>query len=749
MSRRNHVTAALLAGLMVLGAPIARATDAAWHPLSVDLSPTPNQDAMVAFDAGLNLLYVYDYYTPDRIWMLDPESQLWSSFVPGGSAPPAFSGRMILDAANDRLVLLRCVDPTPQVYTVNLTGPPVWTTFTPEDGPAPRVREAAVYDPLGQRMIVYGGVDGSTTRYDTWALYLDPGGMKWDKLYNFGPPGSREASQAIFDPIGNRLIIQGGVDRSVLGALFGDVRALSLGATPEWSFLAGSEGPARFGAAAAYDPSGRRMLIFGGTSAGGRQADSWAFDLDGHTWTQLDAGAAPGARSDVSGAIDRQGRFLIYGGRFGDGTEKNDLWGLDDSNGAAWNLVHADPLTRIDGRRDIVLAYDPLRHRTIVTGGTDVNGVDDQTWVLGPGDQRFLKLTTTNVGAANPLRSGGAGVWDPVRDRLLVFGGLNGAPSRDVIALDGATSAWSVVSVPLTPQPSTRMFASGAYDAARDRALFFAGYPLVNARNQVWALSLTGSPSWAQLAPDGTAPTQRYGHTFTADPGHDRMILFGGGDGGVVTNDLYVLSLAGAGTWTQLTGPGAPPPARTFHSAIYDPVNDRLLVWGGKGQFGVWLDDTWEYRFDGSGWHQLAPAVTPPGASASAVYDPNLHRMLVFGGETAQGLAHETWWMDLPGQTTGVPDGAPAGVGFALIGATPNPSFAAIKIAFSLPNGSPAKLELIDLAGRRVRAADVGALGAGRHVVDFGSRGAVAPGLYFARLSRGGEVQIARVCVMR
>jgi Galactose oxidase, central domain len=588
--------------------------------------------------------------------------------------------------------------------------------------------------------------------FDTWGLTLDnPDEMKWEPLIGYGGVLDRRGAQAIYDPIGHRMIVHGGI--STESGIRSDVWALSLNGPPVWTELPASGGPARYGAASAYDQASRRLLIFAGAGPrvpggdlNGWYQDSWAFSIDTHEWTALGATNPPDIRTLTNGATDAAGRFVIYGGATNHGGD-NDLWALEDTSGAAWSPVF-DDMPPMGGRRDAMLVYDPTRRRTIVTGGVGASGVVSETWVLGPGDLMFSKLAATNLGYAS--RSGGAAIWDPVRDRMIVFGGYSGSASRDVVALDGATSAWAVVATALSPQPSVRQYAGGAYDADRDRALFFAGYPVANARNQVWALSFAGTPTWTLLAPGGTAPTQRWGHTFTADAQHDRMIMFGGGDGpGVVTNDLYTLSLAGAGTWTKLTGPGTPPPGRTFHAAIYDPINDRLLIWGGKGVNGTWLDDTWEYGFGGSGWRQLTPTASPPGARASAIYEPELHRMLIFGGETAAGLAHETWTLDLAGQTTGVGGGAPTTAGLRLEGATPNPAFAAPRIAFTLPDGGPAKLELIDLAGRRLRYADVGALGAGRHVVDLSAGSAIAPGLYFARLSRAGETKIAKVCIAK
>jgi hypothetical protein len=85
---------------------------------------------------------------------------------------------------------------------------------------------------------------------------------------------------------------------------------------------------------------------------------------------------------------------------------------------------------------------------------------------------------------------------------------------------------------------------------------------------------------------------------------------------------------------------------------------------------------------------------------------------------------------------------------FALEGMTPNPSGGRARIAFTLPDGAPATLELLDVTGRHVARHDVGARGAGRHVVDA-TTAELAPGVYVVRLTRGDATLLARAAVVR
>lgn len=98
------------------------------------------------------------------------------------------------------------------------------------------------------------------------------------------------------------------------------------------------------------------------------------------------------------------------------------------------------------------------------------------------------------------------------------------------------------------------------------------------------------------------------------------------------------------------------------------------------------------------------------------------------------------------GETRVTIPGAPD---FALEGARPNPATEGLVVAFTLPDGAPAVLEVLDIGGRVLDARPVGQLGAGRHVVRMTTGSVLRPGLYYARLRRAGRSLTARAAVVR
>jgi len=101
-----------------------------------------------------------------------------------------------------------------------------------------------------------------------------------------------------------------------------------------------------------------------------------------------------------------------------------------------------------------------------------------------------------------------------------------------------------------------------------------------------------------------------------------------------------------------------------------------------------------------------------------------------------------------PSETAGVEDGE--ALCFALGAVRPNPMRGdRLSVEFVLARTGAARLELLDVAGRRVIGREVGVLGIGRHQVDLASGARLKPGLYLVRLVQGPNSRTTRVAVLR
>ena len=93
--------------------------------------------------------------------------------------------------------------------------------------------------------------------------------------------------------------------------------------------------------------------------------------------------------------------------------------------------------------------------------------------------------------------------------------------------------------------------------------------------------SSTSSPDGVWESVVGIPPAARQSHSAIFDPARNQMVIFGGDRADGINNEVWELSLTDPPVWYALQPAGTPPSPRSSHSAIYDPVRSRMLVFGG------------------------------------------------------------------------------------------------------------------------------------------------------------------------
>jgi galactose oxidase-like protein/fibronectin type III domain protein len=580
-----------------LSSAAAAADDGAWMPIL----PEAHANTPAIYDPVRDRMVVFwnDWRGINHVWVLSLDgTPTWSQVGPVGP-PPANGQTAIYDPVRDRMVVFA----DGGAWALSLAGSPTWSQLSPV-GTTPLVH-SAIYDPVRDRMIVYGG--GS----DLWALSL-AGSPSWTVFTPGGtPPSSAKGFTSVYDPPRDRIIVYGGE---------GEVWTISLAGSPIWTeFTPGGTVPS-VGSTyrAIHDPVRDRMLVFWGNGEYG-PLRVWALSLAGSpTWTELPPLSQ--GRTGFSVIYDPvRGRVAVCGGTNVYDIDLNDVWTLSLAETPNWSRLV--PNTALWGHRAI---YDPTRSRMLVFGGFPP--LNDEPYTLALSLEGSPALTEfTAVGTPPSVNDEHSAIYDPVRDRVIVYGG-----GSDVWALSLAGSpSWTVFTPGGTPPPSAKGFTS-VYEPLRDRMIVYGG------GSDVWALSLAGSPSWTVFTPGGTPPSSATSFTSVYDPLRDRMIVYGGYDSSYEPlNDVWELRLTGSPTWARLTPTGTLPAPRWGHTAIYDPVRDRMIVYGGALSTGDPLHDVWALSFAGSAsWRQLNPGGGVPFGQSqhSAVYDPVHDRMVVFAG---------------------------------------------------------------------------------------------------------------------
>jgi len=748
------------------------------------------------------------YLSPFAVAVAGPVDGSWSLAGPPGAR---FGHASAYDPVRDRIVFFGGTNSfsgagavNAQLLSLDLSGTdPAWTALIAAGSPPPaRYAHTMIYDPVRDRMLVFGGYTNSIFLQDVWELSL-VGTPTWTPLAPSGTkPAVRWGHGAAYDPVGDRMIVFGGGGNA--GALYNDVWSLSLSGSPAWTLLTPSGTPplTRRAASLVYDSNHQRLVMFGGFRVGTYLSDVWTLPLTGSlAWTPVVAGGSgPTGRAFHSATYDAgRDEMVVFAGS--DGGLKNDAFALSFTGPATWTPI----TTPGDGpgvRSWHTLVRDPVRDRDIAFSGVSSIVLAD-LWRL----DRAGTPAWTPIAASNPYileaRNGAAMIRDPVRDRLILFGGTGTTTLGDLWEWPLAAGQWARPLVAAGTPPSPRARASAIYDPVRDRMILYGGVtpgPVVV--GEVWELTLSGTPTWTQLSPVGGPPVVRQAHSAVYDPVTDAMVVFGGLNLVNHQNDVWRLSLAAPMTWTDITptAPGDKPGTRYGHFAALDPVQHRMYVFGGdppdaqtwrlelngtpvwsveptsgpssrhymsaiydaarhRGvMFGgnngaTYLNEAWALNFSagGAAWSALTPdgPLPPARFMAAAAYDVMRNRMLIFGGRNGILATDYNDLQSLQWEGALGVDPTPAPSPLALAPPWPNPSSGGVAIPFAMPSAGHARVRLYDVHGRFVRELLNGVVPAGPRELRWDRRTSAGDlsraGVYFVELQAAGERRTQRI----
>lgn len=295
------------------------------------------------------------------------------------------------------------------------------------DHPSGRAVFSLVEDPVARNVYLFGGYGYGGVQGDLWSLSLET--ETWTRLNVPGGPGPRWGTMSVYDPVGGRIIVFGGARSPFPGSEdpVNEVWALTLSGPLEWSRILplGTAPTARFAGVTVYDRMRNRMILFGGFASGTFYNDAWALDLSGTpTWRNLNpAGPLPTGRDAPAAVYDaRHDRVVLFGGFMGPNEAWfNDVWALDLSRNR-WREI--SPPGAPSPRREMAWAHDPRHHRMLIFGGGGPpDALSNQVWQLSLTHPPTWTLVEPDSGDAPSPRAGHYAVYDVASNRLVTFGG--------------------------------------------------------------------------------------------------------------------------------------------------------------------------------------------------------------------------------------------------------------------------------------------------------------------------------------
>jgi len=655
---------------------------------------------------------------------------------------------MVYDQGNQRMVLFAGYDlnfnRSNDIWEYNGSGR-TWTNVTPSGGSQPSRRQGAAlaYDPLRQRILMFGGSDnqGTVVLGDTWQWNTVT--KTWTQLNPSPAPPARVGSRMVCDAANDRIVLQGGWN-SFTGAMYADTWAWNPG-TATWTNLnpsvsSGSGRPfsQRTYHGLVYNTTNNRVTIFGGRGPTDLN-DLW--ELQGNTWVDITPGGTLPPGRGWSGVTyeSSNNRLVLYGGWNNTGMfSYQDSWAW---NGSSWTQLANGPTPR-DSHQFV---WDPNRGKSVVFGGfsNDVWELTGGTWTGPFNEVRWPPAQDEHSIAYDPINASG-------HRRIFLYGG--GAAHVWETFHFGSNNGTLTWRYPWLPAggPGGRIGHDMVYETSRDRAILFGGRQRTNGvvgatvYGDTWAFTRTpalANPAWTSL---GGGPPARYDHAMVYDPGHDQIVLFGGRDAaGTPLADTWIWN---GSSWLPA---GGGPPARFGHSMTYDSARGVVVLFGGDNGAGGKLGDTWEWNgslwaqrattgpsarsgaalaflggacggvlmfggrdqssvllddewiWNGTSWSSIAAPLRPsPRVNARMVWDPAEGRIWLFGGLTAAGLSGEMW------TATTVPATSGFSVNDVIVTETNSATTATFTVSLSPPQPAPASVSYATANGTATAGSD-------------------------------------------
>jgi len=293
-------------------------------------------------------------------------------------------------------------------------------------------------------------------------------------------------------------------------------------ATPEWFHVATNPPAAlqeRLFHGMVYDSVRGMTIMHGGLAGGQVLADTWAWD--GRNWTRLTQQGPATMAFSIAFDSDR-GVAVLHGGFNSSWQVIGGTWEWD---GQTWRRVNinAGP----GARGSSAMAYDPVRRRVVLHGGTlDVQGntLLSDTWA-------WDGTTWSEIPNANgPTRTLHQIVYDQRREVMVLFGGIDARGSGPVDTWEFDGTQWHQVAT--NGPPGGREIPILGYDPLRGVTILTSGgewpqdgFPAWKYFDDTWEWNGT---QWTEVTPEGTRPQKVQATAGALDLRRGRLVQFGG-----------------------------------------------------------------------------------------------------------------------------------------------------------------------------------------------------------------------------
>lgn len=288
-------------------------------------------------------------------------------------------------------------------------------------------------------------------------------------------------------------------------------------------------------------------------------------------------------------------------------------------------------------RRYSRIAYDIEERKIILFGGlTKENSSLNDTWIFDVLTKQWKQVYPQH----SPEARFGHTMDYIGNNEVLLFGGMNENSEffNDIWVYNVRNNTW--LKIDSYGGPQKRAFHSST--VVKDKIYYFGGLlPYGEVKNDLWQYNIITS-SWTFITSTSPLPTKRYSAGLCYDTVNKKLILFGGYTGTQYLNDTWSYDIE-SNIFVNCN-PSYPPGERSVGQMVYDTLNNRVILFGGRGSREMY-DDTWFYNYKSNEWRFVPPnnAIAPAKRDGhTMVYLQDRQEAVLFGG-AGQQYYNDIW----------------------------------------------------------------------------------------------------------
>ncbi len=666
-----------------------------WTQMNPTTKPSARFLHAMAYDSANNKVVLFggddSSGRDDETWVYDVASDTWTQMNPATKPSARDEHAMAYDSANNKVVLfggddLSGRDDETWVYDV---ASDTWTQMNPATRPLARKRHCMAYDFANNKVVLFGGnyySGGYHYLDDTW-IY-DMASNVWIQMNSMTKPSVRNVHAMTFDTANNKVVVFGGSDGSTsfdhtwvynLNDYYNSGTYTSKTFTTDnfkwqsitWATDTDPDGFVRFQVAVNDDGKTWNFVGPDGTSSTFYDEVTGGELYSGYTGKYLRykaylttsyAGNSPklndvtisytteipetpeapnvkltspnGGEDWMKGSI-----YPITWNAQGDFNETPVYLSYSTDTGISWynipnridNWVQLNPSIKPSSRSGHAMAYDTVNEKLILFGGSkEYSPYDnlDDTWTY---DLRSNTWTQMNPTQKPYSPSGHSMIYDSVNEKIVFYG------REETWTYDVESNIWTNMNP--TQNPSAYAEQSMVYDSKNNKIVLFGGVYYEGGNDyysdEIWTYN-TATNNWIQMNP-ATHPPGRFDHAMAYDSSNNKIVMFGGRNSTQSFNDTWIYDLT-TDTWIEKSINCIPgkdkPQTMSSHKMVFDPTNDKVVLFG----FG----EIWFYDVAADKWTEMDPTIKPSVLYRhELVYDSQQNRIILFC--RGSGYYGETW----------------------------------------------------------------------------------------------------------